>query len=314
MISTTSTEHPWPTVEDLSAEDGGGNTAVRLDERLNAPIGGDSLEVDRDNRVVRDVAITGSISRNGYRYDLGALERAAPLYVGRPVFLDHAIDPERPQSRSTRDLVGTVENAVFESGDDEGMIRGDIRVLDTDSGRLFLTLCESDGPGVGMSHVVLARRNEDGSVVEAIEKVVSVDAVVFPATTNRLSEQEETDAGEVSTADRPTCDVCRDVAEKLVCSKSECETLKARIREMEHDRRTSERERLLTESRLPREAVSGVFREQVYSAADLEAAKRLVSDREALVRAFTSGPVSDDRGAVGERRRDGFVEAIRGRG
>jgi hypothetical protein len=70
-------------------------------------------------------------------------------------------------------------------------VRGDIRVLDTDSGRTFLALAESDTPGVGMSHVVLAERNADGTIVEKIRDVISVDAVVGPATTRTFRESVE---------------------------------------------------------------------------------------------------------------------------
>ena len=134
------------------------------------------LKIDRTNRTVRNIALTGITSKNGYRYTEQALRAAASLYEDKPVFLDHAIDKARPQERSTRDLVGTIVNPRYETG----RIRGDIRVLDTDSGRTFLALSESDAPGVGMSHVVLAQRTTPGGEVDRIHDVVSVDAVVFP--------------------------------------------------------------------------------------------------------------------------------------
>lgn len=142
------------------------------------------LSVDSDARLVQNVALTGRDSRNGYRYTESALRDALPLYDQKPVFLDHAADRLRPQDRSTRDLVGTIVNPRFE----QGRIRGDIRVLDTDSGRTFLALATSNAPGVGMSHVVLARRSSDGATVEAIADVVSVDAVINPATTTTFRE------------------------------------------------------------------------------------------------------------------------------
>ena len=62
------------------------------------------------------------------------------------------------------------------------------QVLDTESGRTFLALIESDTPGVGMSHVVMAERSRDGETVERIHDVISVDAVVNPATTTTFHE------------------------------------------------------------------------------------------------------------------------------
>lgn len=145
------------------------------------------LEIDRANRVVRNVALTGGRSRNGYQYTEQALREAAPLYERRPVFLDHAANRSRPQERSTRDLAGSIVNPRFESG----RIRGDIRLLDTDSGRTFLALAESNAPGVGMSHVVLAERAGEDGAVSRIHEVISVDAVVFPATTSTFRESLE---------------------------------------------------------------------------------------------------------------------------
>ena len=139
----------------------------------------DGLIVDRENRYVRNVALAGTVSKNGYRYTEQALQEATNLYRNKPVFLDHAPTASRATHRSTRDLVGSIVNPRFENG----RVRGDIRVIDTEAGRTFLALAESDGPSVGMSHVVLAKRNVNGTIVERLEQVVSVDAVVFPAST-----------------------------------------------------------------------------------------------------------------------------------
>jgi hypothetical protein len=72
----------------------------------------DSLEIDADERVVRNVVLSGAVSRNGYQYSADALQQAAVLYVRKPVFLDHAANALRPFDRSTRDLVGTVLDAL----------------------------------------------------------------------------------------------------------------------------------------------------------------------------------------------------------
>ncbi|MEX0714940.1 MAG: hypothetical protein WD066_00055 [Planctomycetaceae bacterium] len=143
------------------------------------------LAIDRDARMIRNIALAGLASKNGYRYAAEALRNAVALYENKPVFLDHAANARRPFERSTRDLVGSIVAARFA----DGRIRGDIRVVDTEAGRTFLALAETSAPAVGMSHVVLAEKNADGSVVERIIEVVSVDAVAFPATTASLSEQ-----------------------------------------------------------------------------------------------------------------------------
>jgi hypothetical protein len=143
-----------------------------------------NVVVEASSRTIRNVALAGPESKNGYRYAEAALQAATPLYENVPVFLDHPVSPLRPRARSTRDLAGTVTNARYEGG----RIRGDLRLVDTEAGRTLLALAEADGPGVGMSHVVLAERNGDGSLVERIVEVVSVDAVAFPASTRTFRE------------------------------------------------------------------------------------------------------------------------------
>ena len=116
------------------------------------------FSVDHAAQIVRNVALTGRESKNGYTYSEAALIDAVDRYEHKPVFLDHSADRNRPKQRSTRDLVGSICNARYV----EGRIRGDIRVLDTESGRTFLALVGNEAPGVGMSHVVLAAKSADG--------------------------------------------------------------------------------------------------------------------------------------------------------
>ncbi|OAI56843.1 hypothetical protein AYO47_08605 [Planctomyces sp. SCGC AG-212-M04] len=144
-------------------------------------------EFDQSSRVMKNIALSGTESKNGYRYSDQALRRAVRLYDQKPVFLDHAEKPADAAARSTRDLVGSIVNPRFE----DGRLRGDVRVLDTESGRTFLALADGNSPGVGMSHVVLAQRSVDGAVVERIEDVISVDVVVRPATTSTFRESED---------------------------------------------------------------------------------------------------------------------------
>jgi len=155
--------------------------------------------VERDASLVRNVALLGPESRNGYRYTAEAMQTAAPLYEGRPVFVDHAEprlgappsafgfrsegEGRPPICRSIRDYAGQVVNPRFENG----RVRGDLRLAGPNTGWL-LDLIEARPSDIGMSHVVLARRTPDGQAVEHIERVVSVDIVAFPATTRSFVE------------------------------------------------------------------------------------------------------------------------------
>lgn len=239
----------------------------------------DRVVVDRQLRLVSNVALTGAKSRNGYEYTDAALHDAVSLYENKPVFLDHATDGRRPQSRSTRDLVGSIINPRFE----RGRIRGDIRVLDTESGRTFLTLAEDETPHVGMSHVVMAVRSRNGKSVERIEEVISVDAVVFPATTETFHESHARFTEEF-------LDRLESENERLT---NECETLKHELlRQAEIDRVN----RLLRESSLPSYAVSEGFREQLMESADDTQRRTLIAERQALIDASRRvAPVSRER-------------------
>lgn len=254
--------------------------SITLTERLADWHQGSAI--DSAARVVRNVALTGLHSRNGYRYTESALRTAAPLYAHKPVFLDHAPDPAHPQVRSTRDLVGSIVNPRFE----EGRIRGDIRLLDTDSARTFLALVESDAPGVGMSHVVLARRSADGGTVEAIENVLSVDAVINPATTSTFRESADASGTEHPPAppsDDAPADAARLLSSQLAGLMATLQGLHERLARVEQHCELAARQRevtaLLAESSLPSFALTSRFLQQLQSAPDDASRRELIRER-----------------------------------
>jgi len=164
-------------------------------------------QFDRQTHIVCNVALLGPASCNGYRYTVEAMQEALPLYDGRPVFVDHAeavsgaslcgqlaprVDTDSrsasatlPQ-RSLRDYAGKVMNPRFEND----RIRGDLHLIGPNA-EWLLALFEASPSDIGMSHVVLARRNPAGDEVAKIEKVVSVDIVAFPATVHSFRESSQ---------------------------------------------------------------------------------------------------------------------------
>lgn len=144
--------------------------------------------VARAENLVRGVALLGPQSRNGYHYTAAAMEAAVPLYQSRPLFIDHP--DQGPTQRKLRDFAGQVLNPRFENQ----RLRGDLRLLGPNAPWL-LDLIEAAPAEVGLSHVILGRRSSDGSRVERIDKVVSVDIVAFPATTQTFKEQAPAAAG-----------------------------------------------------------------------------------------------------------------------
>jgi len=251
----------------------------------------EALNVDHENRLVLNVALAGQLSRNGYSYSHEALAAAAALYENKPVFLDHAAQRLRPLERSTRDLVGAISNPRYVSG----RIRGDIRVLETESGQTFLKLVESHTPGVGMSHVVLADRTGDGKTVQKIVEVISVDVVINPATTSTFAESTclppvETTPTEVCAAEvcaRDGCSDCLLLREKSEVLQAERDRLQSDVHRLQNELKcVANRESvraLIAESGLPAESVSECFQNQLLAAATLEQRRQLLQDRMKLL-------------------------------
>jgi hypothetical protein len=249
-----------------------------------------ALSIDSQARLVLNVALTGADSKNGYRYSETALREAVALYDQKPVFLDHAPDRLKPRDRSTRDLVGNIINPRYENG----RIRGDIRVLDTESGRTFLALANTNLPGVGMSHVVLAQRSTDGSTVESIRDVVCVDAVMNPATTLTFRESTSSplsssplSSEEGERADRP--DIAAEITrleEQLLTARLECDHLREQVATLQTRALQAERQhevqKLLSESQLPLSALTPLFLHQLEQAPTTESRRELLRDRAQL--------------------------------
>lgn len=276
------TQQPNETTDDLPLTE-------QLTEQFNdwrAP----EVVVDETARLIRNVALAGLESRNGYRYSEQALRSAVALYVSKPVFLDHAANLARPLERSARDLVGSIVEPRFA----EGRIRGDIQVVDTEAGRTFLALASANTPSVGMSHVVLVRKNSRGDVVEQIQEVVSVDAVVFPATTTSLREnRHEPDDDSVVT--QPTSEAVsqwKATLEEIVLHWPAVQQLLGVQRDetpidshKEESSRTSDADvdRLLMNSGLPEFALTECFRQCLLDAADAVSRRELCIDRLRLI-------------------------------
>lgn len=254
----------------------------------------EGLHVDAVERVVRNVVLSGAVSKNGHRYTPEALQQAALLYPRKPVFLDHAPNAARPFERSTRDLVGTILEARFE----DGRVRGDIQVLDTEAGRTFLALIEARQPAVGMSHVVLAQRGANPQIVENIHDVVSVDAVVFPATTQGLRESHADDERV-----RLLQEQLRETAGELAKLR---EALAAREAQLEI-------ETLLATSGLPDYAMTPQFREQLQRTTDAAQRRQWIRERLTLIqRVEPPAIVSRPRRPSRESDNQAFIRAVRG--
>lgn len=153
-----------------------------------------ALTVDREEGVIRGVKLLGLTSNNGRTYPKETIARAANLYEGARVNVDHAmpVGGRTDGPRSYNDRIGVIRNVRIEQGD--GGLRGDLHA--NPKHRLFEQLAwdaEHSPEVVGLSHNIQAktRRERNGNlVVEEITRVQSVDLVADPATTRGLFEQD----------------------------------------------------------------------------------------------------------------------------
>ena len=132
---------------------------------------------------------------NGYLYGSQVLERAASLFEGATVFLDHpnALDMTRPGGRSVEDVAGVVSSAWYTPryGDDGPC--GSIRAYLTTGGprgplvgklAAQIVADQAEGlpvPNVGLSADMYIQVADDGETVKGITRVVSLDVVFNPA-------------------------------------------------------------------------------------------------------------------------------------
>jgi hypothetical protein len=149
---------------------------------------GATLAVDPTG-VIRGVRLVGLHSRNGREYPRSTLQRAAALYEGAKVNVNHPVgNPTGP--RDYRDRLGLIRNVTVDSGG----LKGDFHFNPKHALAEQLIWDAQRAPeNVGFSHNVEAKVvNRDGKrIVEEITRVQSVDLVADPATTRGLFEGEE---------------------------------------------------------------------------------------------------------------------------
>ena len=146
-----------------------------------------TLRLNRQQGVLAGVKLIGLTSRNGRTYREPALAKAAKLYEGVKVNVNHPKgSPQSP--RDYQDRLGSIRNVRYRPG--EGLF-GDLHFNPKHAlAEQLLWDAEHSPKQVGLSHNVLARttRSGDSVVVEEITTVESVDLVADPATTEGLFE------------------------------------------------------------------------------------------------------------------------------
>jgi hypothetical protein len=147
----------------------------------------DIMRIDKKSGVIHGVRILGFYSRNGRRYSESCLQESVHLYENARVNVNHSDNPHQ-NTRDYRDRIGSLFNVTFCSG--EGLF-ADFRYNPKHPlTEQMLWDAEHAPENVGFSHHIEAETVKDGNsiLVTAIRRVISVDLVADPATTNGLFE------------------------------------------------------------------------------------------------------------------------------
>ncbi len=277
-------------------------------------------KVDRENSIVFGVAVLKSRSPSRKRtYPDDTLKSAITLIEGASVYLDHPEDSAINKVRSVRDLAGQLKTVRFVEG--QGLF-GDLHVMPNHPWIIDVAerMPEVMGHSInGKGEVKMSSGGEE--IVESIEMIRSVDLVTAPGTVASLFESKdikETPKGGEEKMDwtqvtvesllenrldlvetirngvkenANTAKILVDLQEQAKTLKTENDELKTKeaLRE-----KTTKVDKLITESKLPKEATTEVFRQQLIDAEDEDAMKVLIEDRKTLVEG-TKKPASAGR-------------------
>ena len=240
---------------------------------------------------VHNVSLLGQVSKNGYSYATDAMREAVPLYEGVQAFINHPSKKDIAEGRrDVRDLAGKFEHVRFE--EDNKRVKGDFVGLPNENGKLFVDIAENMPKIAGTSQNASGRfavGQGGNKVVESITKVFSVDLVANPATNNGIFENENFEHKEHDMDDytkiletelrirRPELvdtlvkegfdagaksrdDEVKKLTEEKDKAVQEADTLKV---EKALAGKSAVIDKMLGESKLPKEAKTKVFKEQL---------------------------------------------------
>jgi hypothetical protein len=141
--------------------------------------------VDRTNGVIRDVKIIGFHSKNRRTYSPESLKAALAKYEGAKVNVDHPPVSNPALPRSVADRIGVLRNVRFV---ESSGIHGDFHFNPKHSlAEQIAWDAENNPSAIGFSHNAQVQMGRAGTV-ESVERVISVDLVADPATTNGVFE------------------------------------------------------------------------------------------------------------------------------
>jgi hypothetical protein len=145
------------------------------------------IRVDREAGIIHGAKIIGHVSKNGRTYPPSVLAKAAPMYEGAEINIDHS----DAKSRSVIETFGVIKGVTVVPGGDSPGLYGDVHFNKKHQyAEQIAEAAERFPHTLGLSHNAdgTGRRTDSGFIVEEITKVISVDLVKHPATTSTLFE------------------------------------------------------------------------------------------------------------------------------
>lgn len=305
-------------------------------QRLTEDVSFADAQFTEDNgaRTIRNVVFLGGASKHGYGYKQEAMRKAVGLYNGVRCFINHPTrEEEQTGRRDLMRLAGVTEAARHE----DGKIKGTVKLLNDEYGQKFWNIAHTMPGAASCSHVADGKLVTEGGqkYVEEISEVLSVDLVVQGATTNTVFESVER-KDETMDYTKITIEELRrlrpDLAKLLTeeGQKARDEEVKAltesndKLKKQVDDftvkegqaKKLASVEKLLADSKLPKEAKTELFKEQLMKLAgdDFEkSAKALIEDRLSLLGGVKNmGANNQDAGGqTSQANTDSAVEAAR---
>ena len=193
--------HEHDEVDILLAAEIEGDVFVRLHETFDIPDAAAPPKIDRDKHIVNGTLVCGWESRNNRSYR-PVLRRAAPMYEGAPVSLNH---PERGAVPRVEDRFGQIRNPSI---DEEFGARGNLHYNpEHPHAKSLLWFMENQPSAICFSHRVNAvgHRNRETGVFEVtdFDRVFGVELVSDGGTTNGMFESGPDDGVEERELDVP---------------------------------------------------------------------------------------------------------------
>jgi len=263
---------------------------------------------ERENFTIRNVALLGPESSNKRRYTDKCMQGAVSLFENVKAFVDHpSTEEQKTGRRSVRNLAGKYTNARLE----DGRIKADATLLPNENGKLYMDIAENlpDIAGNSQNARGLWHKKDGVQIVEQITFVDSVDLVASPATTHGMFESESNSTGvndmdwndvtaTLLLAHRPDIrDAIFNEGQKSRDDEvgkltEDNKGLKLKVDEFEVKeaavKKAAKVDELVEKEKLPKEAVTDVFKESLM-AADDEKVQKLIADRKALYESVKGG-------------------------